>query len=253
MRQQDGGDKSGQVSFGYHQVPEAEKEEDVRRVFDSVARKYDLMNDLLSMGMHRLWKRAAVRAADVRPGGRVLDIASGTCDLAIRFGRLLGGRGELWVTDINRSMLSVGRRRLDAAGTSARLVQCDCEQLPFPDGSFDAVTVSFGLRNMTHKDRALAEMTRVTRPGGRVVVLEFSRCAKWLGPLYDLYSFGLMPRLGALIAGDADSYRYLAESIRVHPDQPTLAAMMREAGLGEVVWRNLTFGICALHVGTRPA
>lgn len=242
-----------QTSFGYRQVPEDEKAEDVRQVFDSVARRYDLMNDLLSLGLHRWWKHVCVKEAGIRSGDKVLDIASGTCDLAIRFGHIVGSSGEVWATDINRTMLSEGLRRLHATGTRAHVAQCDCEALPFADNTFDAAVVSFGLRNMTHKDRALREMTRVVRPGGRVLVLEFSRCRRWVKPFYDFYSFVFMPWLGAKIAGDRESYRYLAESIRMHPDQPTLAGMMREAGLEEVKWLDFTFGICALHGGIKPA
>ncbi len=238
--------------FGYRRIPEDEKAEDVRHVFDSVARRYDLMNDILSLGLHRYWKRVCVRKAGFHEGSRVLDIASGTCDLAIRFGRQAGATGEVWATDINNTMLSEGLRRLRTTGTRAHVAQCDCESLPFADDTFDAAVVSYGLRNMTHKDRALREMTRVVRPGGRVLVLEFSRCRRWLKPLYDFYSFCIMPWLGGRIAGDAESYRYLAESIRMHPDQPTLAGMMREAGLSQVRWYDLSFGICALHVGFKP-
>lgn len=240
------------TDFGYAEVEEDEKAEDVKHVFDSVARRYDLMNDLLSLGNHRLWKRAATAAAGLQAGSRVLDIASGTCDLAIRFGHIVGAGGEVWATDINRAMLSQGLERLHATGTRAHVAQCDCEALPFEDGRFDAAVVSFGLRNMTHKDVALREMTRVVRPGGRVVVLEFSHCRRWFKPLYDFYSFHVMPRLGSWIAGDGASYRYLAESIRMHPDQPTLAAMMRQAGLESVRWTDLTLGVCALHVGIKP-
>ena len=238
--------------FGFREVPESEKADDVRHVFDSVAKRYDLMNDLLSLGMHRAWKRAAVAATGLSEGDRVLDIASGTCDLAIRFGHVVGHDGEVWATDINQAMLKEGLRRLHGTCTHAHVAQCDCEQLPFADDTFDAAVVSFGLRNMTHKDRALAEMTRVVRPGGRVVVLEFSHCQKWLKPLYDFYSFRFMPWLGSMVAGDAESYRYLAESIRMHPDQKTLAGMMHDAGLEPVKWTDLTFGICALHVGVKP-
>ncbi len=238
--------------FGFKEVPESEKAQDVKQVFDSVAKRYDLMNDLLSMGMHRLWKRAAVKCTELKPGDKVLDIASGTCDLAIRFGHIVGPQGEVWATDINRAMLGEGLRRLHATQTSAHVAQCDCEALPFDDNTFDAAVVSFGLRNMTHKDQALREMTRVVRPGGRVVVLEFSHCQKWLKPFYDFYSFRFMPWLGSMVAGDAQSYRYLAESIRMHPDQQTLAAMMDQAGLKPVRWANLTFGICALHIGVKP-
>lgn len=243
--------KDPQTHFGFKEVPESEKEEDVRHVFDSVARRYDLMNDLLSLGLHRFWKSVCVREVGLTRGSRVLDIASGTCDLAIRFGRIVGEQGEVWATDINRSMLGEGLKRLHTTGTRAHVAQCDCEALPFADNYFDAAVVSFGLRNMTHKERALHEMTRVVRSGGRVVVLEFSRCQRWLKPMYDFYSFVFMPWLGSKVAGDADSYRYLAESIRMHPDQPTLAGMMREAGLDQVRWINLTFGICALHIGIK--
>lgn len=238
--------------FGFKEVPEEEKAEDVKQVFDSVARRYDLMNDLLSGGMHRLWKRTTVAATGLKKGDKVLDIASGTCDLAIRFGHIVGAEGEVWATDINRAMLSEGLRRLHATGTRAHVAQCDCEALPFADNTFDAAVVSFGLRNMTHKDVALREMTRVVRPGGRVVVLEFSHCQSWLKPFYDFYSFKFMPWLGSKVAGDAESYRYLAESIRMHPNQETLAGMMDAVGLKPVRWRNLTFGICALHVGIKP-
>lgn len=241
-----------QTHFGFKEVPENEKADDVRQVFDSVAKRYDLMNDLLSLGLHRAWKRAAVAATELKSGDKVLDIASGTCDLAIRFGHVVGAQGEVWATDINRAMLSEGLRRLHATGTQAHVAQCDCEALPFADNTFDAAVVSFGLRNMTHKDQALKEMTRVVKSGGRVVVLEFSHCSKWLKPLYDFYSFKFMPWLGSKVAGDAESYRYLAESIRMHPDQVTLAGMMHDVGLQPVRWTNLTFGICALHVGVKP-
>ena len=241
------------TSFGFKEVPESEKADDVKKVFDSVAKKYDLMNDLLSFGMHRLWKRNCVAASGVKRGDKVLDIASGTCDLAIAFARRTGDEGEVWATDINHAMLAEGLKRLQETGTKAHVAQCDCERLPFDDNTFDLACVSFGLRNMTHKDRALREMTRVVRPGGRVVVLEFSHCQRWLKPFYDFYSFKFMPWLGAKIAGDAESYRYLVESIRMHPNQEKLAGMMQQAGLDSVVWINLTFGICALHIGVKPA
>ncbi len=244
--------KDGMTHFGYSAVRESDKARNVEKVFDSVASKYDLMNDLLSFGMHRLWKRAAIAAAGLSEGGKVLDIASGTCDLAIAFAGKVGQTGEVWATDINRAMLSEGYKRLQKTGTKARVAVCDCEALPFEDNTFDAATVSFGLRNMTHKARALREMCRVVRPGGRVVVLEFSHCYKIVKPIYDLYSFVYMPWLGSKIAGDRESYRYLAESIRMHPDQATLAQMMREAGLTGVYWKNFTFGVCALHVGVKP-
>ena len=217
--------KDGMTHFGYSAVRESDKARNVEKVFDSVASKYDLMNDLLSFGMHRLWKRAAIAAAGLSEGGKVLDIASGTCDLAIAFAGKVGQTGEVWATDINRAMLSEGYKRLQKTGTKARVAVCDCEALPFEDNTFDAATVSFGLRNMTHKDRALREMCRVVRPGGRVVVLEFSHCYKIVKPIYDFYSFVYMPWLGSKIAGDRESYRYLAESIRMHPDQATLAQM----------------------------
>ena len=238
--------------FGLATVPEDEKAADVEKVFASVAKKYDLMNDVLSWGLHRLWKRRAIASAGLKKGDKVLDIASGTCDLAIAFAPIVGETGEVWATDINHAMLAEGRKRLLKTHTNAHTALCDCEELPFDDNTFDAATVSFGLRNMTHKDRALKEMCRVVKPGGRVVVLEFSHCAKWMKPFYDLYSFRIMPWLGSKIAGDADSYRYLAESIRMHPDQATLAGMMKEAGMEPVTWTNMLFGICALHVGVKP-
>jgi demethylmenaquinone methyltransferase/2-methoxy-6-polyprenyl-1,4-benzoquinol methylase len=252
MQEHDQAPKGATTHFGYRQVPEDEKALDVKKTFDSVAPKYDLMNDLLSMGMHRLWKRRAVALTEAGKGARVLDIASGTCDIAIALAKKVGPQGEVWATDINEAMLSEGVKRLKKSGLTVRTALCDCEKLPFDDNMFDAATVSFGLRNMTHKDRALSEMCRVVRPGGRVVVLEFSHCARFLKPFYDLYSFRLMPWLGAKIAGDADSYRYLAESIRMHPDQKTLAGMMEQAGMRPVKWINLTFGICAVHVGVKP-
>ena len=252
MQEEQNKPEGATTHFGYREVPEDEKAKDVKKTFDSVAPKYDLMNDLLSMGMHRLWKRCAVALTGASRGGKVLDIASGTCDIAIALAKKVGPAGEVWATDINEAMLTEGVKRLRKEGIKAKTALCDCEKLPFPDNSFDAATVSFGLRNMTHKDRALSEMCRVVRPGGRVVVLEFSHCAKILRPFYDLYSFRLMPWLGAKIAGDAESYRYLAESIRMHPDQKTLAGMMEQAGMSPVKWVNLTFGICAVHVGFKP-
>jgi demethylmenaquinone methyltransferase/2-methoxy-6-polyprenyl-1,4-benzoquinol methylase len=209
------------------------------------------MNDLMSGGLHRAWKAFTVGQAAVRPGMRVLDIAGGTGDLAREFARKAGATGEVWLTDINPAMLARGRDRMIDAGLQIPVTQCDAEQLPFPDRHFDLVTVAFGLRNMTHKDRALAEMFRVLRPGGRLLVLEFSRVWQPMERIYDLYSFQVLPRLGARIAGDAQSYRYLAESIRMHPDQSTLAAMLETAGLEQVRWFNLTGGIAALHEGVR--
>jgi demethylmenaquinone methyltransferase/2-methoxy-6-polyprenyl-1,4-benzoquinol methylase len=220
-------------------------------VFDSVARRYDLMNDVMSAGLHRVWKAFTVRQANVRPGMKVLDIAGGTGDLARAFADQVGATGRVWLTDINASMLAAGRDRLLDAGIMAPAVQCDAEALPFGDRIFDRVSVAFGLRNMTHKDVALAEMQRVLVPGGRLLVLEFSRIWQPLAPLYDAYSLNVLPWLGKRIADDADSYRYLAESIRVHPAQQELASMMERAGFEDVQLFNLAAGICALHVGTR--
>lgn len=237
--------------FGYESVDEAAKATRVAGVFHSVAARYDLMNDLMSAGLHRLWKAFTIGQAAVRPGMRVLDVAGGTADLARAFARRVGPEGQVWLTDINASMLAVGRDRMVDDGCLQPAVQCDAEALPFPDGYFDRVTVAFGLRNMTHKDRALAEMRRVLRPGGKLLVLEFSRIWRPLAPLYDAYSFNVLPWLGRRIAGDAESYRYLAESIRVHPSQQELAAMMERAGFERVEWFNLTVGVCALHVGVK--
>lgn len=237
--------------FGFKEVPEPEKARCVAGVFDSVAPKYDLMNDVMSLGLHRLWKAFTVRQARVRPGMRVLDIAGGTGDLALAFAREAGPGGEVWLTDINGAMLAEGRNRMLDAGLLLPVAQCDAEQLPFPDDRFDVVSAAFGLRNMTHKDRALGEMRRVLRPGGKLLVLEFSRIWRPLAPLYDAYSFNVLPWLGRRIAGDAASYRYLAESIRMHPSQQELAAMMERAGFERVEWFNLTAGVCALHVGVK--
>ncbi|MDL2058863.1 bifunctional demethylmenaquinone methyltransferase/2-methoxy-6-polyprenyl-1,4-benzoquinol methylase UbiE [Mesosutterella sp. AGMB02718] len=240
-----------QTDFGFAEVRESEKEGRVKEVFDSVAPKYDLMNDVLSFGMHRLWKKYAVMKAAAKPGMKVLDIASGTADLALQFAGKCTPGGEVWATDINREMLTIGAHRLAAHGSHCQVVLCDSEQLPFPDDYFDVVMVSFGLRNMTHKGRALEEMCRVTKPGGRTLVLEFSKCSRWFAPFYDFYSFKFMPWLGSKIAGDRDSYEYLVESIRRHPPQAELARMMSEAGFGRVTWKNLTFGVCALHTGEK--
>lgn len=238
-----------ETHFGFTKVEESEKARRVAQVFHSVARRYDLMNDLMSAGLHRLWKAFTIEQARVRPGERVLDIAGGTGDLAIAFAKRVGATGEVWLTDINNSMLTVGRDRMLDQGLVPWAVQCDAEKLPFPDGHFDVVTVAFGLRNMTHKEIALREMRRVLRPGGRLLVLEFSRVYKPLAPLYDLYSFKVLPLMGRLVARDEASYRYLAESIRVHPDQETLKHMMEEAGLERVEYFNLTGGVVALHKG----
>jgi demethylmenaquinone methyltransferase / 2-methoxy-6-polyprenyl-1,4-benzoquinol methylase len=237
--------------FGFEEVAEEEKATRVAGVFDSVASRYDLMNDVMSVGLHRVWKAFAVRQANVRAGMRVLDIAGGTGDLAKAFAQRAGTSGEVWLTDINGAMLAEGRDRMLDAGLTLPLAQCDAEKLPFPSAHFDLVSVAFGLRNMTHKDVALAEMARVLRPGGRLLVLEFSRIWQPLGPLYDAYSFNVLPWLGKKLAGDSDSYRYLAESIRMHPPQDELAQMMERAGFDQVQWFNLTAGVCALHVGTK--
>lgn len=235
--------------FGFTTVAEAEKAKKVADVFHSVANKYDVMNDLMSGGMHRIWKHFTLRTSGVRVGDRVLDIAGGTGDLARGWAKRTGKGGEVWLTDINRSMLTVGRDRLLDEGMVLPVALADAENLPFPDHYFDCVSVAFGLRNMTHKDKALAEMARVLKPGGRLLVLEFSKVWKPLAPLYDLYSFKALPLMGRLVAQDADSYRYLAESIRMHPDQETLRQMMLDAGFGKVDYHNLTGGVVALHKG----
>jgi demethylmenaquinone methyltransferase/2-methoxy-6-polyprenyl-1,4-benzoquinol methylase len=235
--------------FGFQRVAEDEKVKRVEQVFSSVAPRYDLMNDVLSGGLHRLWKAFTVRQAGLRPGMRVLDVAAGTGDLARAFVREVGPDGVVVLTDINALMLSAGRDRLIDRGHLVPAVRCDAERLPFRDRSFDVVSVGFGLRNMTHKEQALAQMRRVLRPGGRLLVLEFSKVWQPLAPLYDAYSMRVMPWLGERIAGDAASYRYLAESIRMHPSQQELARMMEQAGLERVQWFNFAAGICALHVG----
>ena len=237
--------------FGFQQVDEKDKARRVRGVFDSVASRYDVMNDLMSMGLHRAWKAYTVMVADARPGQQVLDIAGGTGDLSLAFARKVGPTGRVVHTDINETMLRTGRDRLVDAGVLLPTMVCDAEKLPFADASFDLVSVAFGLRNMTHKDLALREMCRVLRPGGKLLVLEFSRVARPLEKAYDWYSFKVLPRLGQLVAGDAESYRYLAESIRMHPDQATLKTMMQEAGFGHVDYHNLTGGVVALHVGIK--
>jgi demethylmenaquinone methyltransferase / 2-methoxy-6-polyprenyl-1,4-benzoquinol methylase len=242
---------SQDTDFGYRRVAEAEKSARVREVFDKVAERYDLMNDLMSLGLHRAWKAFAVAVARPRPGERVLDVAAGSGDLASAMAKRLGPQGEIWLTDINRAMLGRGRDRLADGGRLAPAVQCDAEKLPFPPRYFDCVTVAFGLRNMTRKEAALAEMARVLKPGGRLVVLEFSKVWKPLERAYDWYSFEVLPRLGRRVAGDADAYRYLAESIRMHPDQATLAGMMESAGLADVQVFNLAAGVVAVHRGLR--
>jgi len=240
-----------QTDFGYERVPEADKARRVGAVFDRVAERYDLMNDLMSLGLHRLWKASAISVARPRPGERILDVATGSADLAAALARRVMPGGEVWLTDINRRMLERGRDRVLDEGLLAPAVQCDGERLPFATGHFDCVTVAFGLRNMTHKDRALAEMTRVLKPGGRLVILEFSKVWKPLERAYDFYSFRVLPWLGRQVAGDAAAYRYLAESIRMHPDQASLAAMLESAGLSRVEVFNLAAGVVAVHRGYR--
>lgn len=237
--------------FGYETVAEAEKARRVAGVFDSVASRYDLMNDLMSGGLHRLWKAFAIAQSGVRAGSRVLDVAGGTGDLSLAFAKRVGASGQVCLTDINNAMLSRGRDRLLDKGYMVPAVQCDAEKIPFPDDSFDCVTVAFGLRNMTHKDGALAEMRRVLKPGGRLLVLEFSRIWKPLAPAYDFYSFNVIPRVGKWVTQDEESYRYLAESIRMHPGQEELRQMMVAAGLERVEYFNLALGVVALHRGIK--
>lgn len=237
--------------FGFQSVDERDKARKVRGVFDSVAPRYDLMNDLMSMGMHRAWKAYTVLVANVREGQQVLDIAGGTGDLALAFAARVGLTGKVVHTDINEAMLRTGRDRLLDAGVTLPTLVCDAEKLPFPDASFDLVSVAFGLRNMTRKEQALAEMNRVIRPGGKLLVLEFSKVPRPMRRAYDWYSFKVLPQLGRLVAGDADSYRYLAESIRVHPGQEELKVLMKQAGFGHVDYHNLTAGVVALHVGIK--
>jgi demethylmenaquinone methyltransferase/2-methoxy-6-polyprenyl-1,4-benzoquinol methylase len=237
------------TDFGYRKIAEADKAARVGEVFDAVAPRYDLMNDLMSGGLHRWWKRFAVEASGVRPGERVLDIAGGTGDLARLLARRVGASGEVVMTDINPAMLRLGRDRLLDAGVVAPVAQCNAESLPFGRDRFDCVSVAFGLRNMTRKDVALTEMLRVLKPGGRLLVLEFSKVWAPLAPLYDAYSFNVLPRLGKLVANDSGAYRYLAESIRVHPDQESLKGMMEHAGFERVEYFNLAAGVVALHRG----
>ena len=237
--------------FGFQTVDETQKASRVRGVFDSVASKYDVMNDLMSMGLHRAWKTYTVGVANLRKGQAVLDIAGGTGDLARAFARKVGAEGTVVHTDINEAMLRQGRDRLLDEGVVLPTLICDGEALPLPTARFDLVNVAFGLRNMTHKDKALAEMNRVLKPGGRLLVLEFSKVAKPLAKAYDWYSFNVLPRIGQLVAGDAESYRYLAESIRIHPGQAELKAMMKAAGFGHVDVHNLSAGVVALHVGIK--
>lgn len=235
--------------FGFDTVNEQDKAKKVASVFSSVASRYDVMNDLMSLGLHRLWKHFAVQLAGVRTGDRVLDVAGGTADLSLAFARQVGRQGQVWLTDINHAMLSRGRDRVIDQGHPLPVAQCDAEKLPFPSAYFDCVTVAFGLRNMTHKDIALAEMSRVLKPGGRLLVLEFSKVWQPLAPAYDFYSFKILPWLGQRVAQDADSYRYLAESIRMHPGQEELKSMLEGAGLSRVDYFNLSAGVVALHRG----
>lgn len=237
------------TDFGFKTVPEDEKVKRVAGVFTSVAMRYDVMNDLMSGGLHRWWKRFAAEMSGVKPGERVLDVAGGTADVAVLLARRVGAGGEVVLTDINAAMLAIGRDRLLDSGIVAPAVRCDAERLPFPGNHFDCVSVAFGLRNMTHKDVALKEMLRVLRPGGRLLVLEFSRVWKPLAPLYEAYSFKVLPFMGKLVVNDAESYRYLAESIRVHPDQEQLKGMIEDAGFERVDYYNLSAGIVALHRG----
>ena len=243
--------QSQKTHFGFEEVNETEKNRRVKDVFSSVASQYDLMNDLMSGGLHRVWKHIAVTLSGVREGSKVLDIAGGTGDLSKRYLKKIGEKGELWLTDINGEMLTVGRDRLIDDGFMPPLCQCDAESLPYPDNYFDCVTVAFGLRNMTHKGKALEEMHRVLKRGGRLIVLEFSKVWKPIEKLYDLYSFKLLPLMGRLVAKDEASYRYLAESIRMHPAQEELAQMMRAAGFERAEFFNLTAGVVAIHRGTK--
>ncbi len=241
----------GSTHFGFESVEERDKARRVRGVFDSVAPRYDLMNDLMSFGLHRAWKAYTMLVANLQPGQQVLDIAGGTGDLARAFARKVGPAGRVVHTDINEAMLRTGRDRLLDEGVVLPTLVCDAEKLPFADSRFDLVSVAFGLRNMTRKDMALAEMARVLKPGGKLLVLEFSQVAKPLAGAYDWYSFQVLPRLGQLVAGDSGSYRYLAESIRMHPGQEELKGMMKKAGFGHVDYHNLTGGVVALHVGIK--
>jgi demethylmenaquinone methyltransferase/2-methoxy-6-polyprenyl-1,4-benzoquinol methylase len=237
--------------FGFQKVPVKEKAQRVRSVFDSVVTDYDLMNDVMSLGIHRLWKRLAIGMANIRPGQQVLDLAGGTGDLVLLIAPRVGPQGRVVLSDINNAMIRTGRARLLDKGIAGNVeyLQADAERLPFPDSSFDCITMAFGLRNVTHKQAALDSMYRVLKPGGRLLILEFSRPAALLKPAYDFYSFSILPRLGQLIAGDAASYRYLAESIRMHPDQMTLVGMLESAGFEGCDFHNLTGGIVAIHRG----
>jgi len=240
---------SNDTDFGFERIPAGEKAKRVGAVFDRVAERYDVMNDLMSLGLHRVWKAFAIEVARPRRGERMLDVAAGSGDLARAIAKRVGPAGEVWLSDLNLKMLARGRDRLLDEGVLAPAVQCNAERLPFPDGRFDCVTVGFGLRNMTNKEAALAEMARTLKPGGRLVVLEFSKVWKPLEPAYDAYSFKVLPWLGERVARDAAAYRYLAESIRMHPDQQALAALMERAGLSRVEYFNLAAGVVAVHRG----
>ncbi len=239
--------------FGYQSVPLTDKARRVRGVFDSVASRYDVMNDLMSGGLHRLWKRQTIREAAIRRGQTVLDLAGGTGDLALAFSRQVGAAGQVVLADINASMLQEGRRRLIDAGVAGNLsiAQVDAEQLPFADSTFDCITIAFGLRNVTRKEKALESMLRVLKPGGKLMILEFSKPAEALQPAYDVYSFKVLPLIGKLVANDDTSYQYLAESIRMHPDQDTLLGMLQDAGFERCRYSNMAGGIVALHTGYR--
>ena len=248
--------KDQTTHFGYETVDVNDKQKKVADVFHSVASKYDVMNDLMSGGVHRIWKRLTIEQSGVRAGGTVLDIAGGTGDLTMRFSRLVGPTGKVVLADINDSMLKVGRDRLYDRGVTGNVefVQANAQSLPFPDNTFDVITIAFGLRNVTYKDQALASMARVLKPGGKLMVLEFSKPDNpVLTKLYDFYSFNILPQMGQLIAGDAESYKYLAESIRMHPDQETLLGMMQDAGLTDCKYHNLINGVSAIHIGFKPA
>lgn len=240
------------IDFGYTQIPKAEKEKRVAHVFDSVATKYDVMNDLMSFGIHRLWKKTTIEYSGVREGYKVLDLAGGTGDLTAKFSKIVGDDGLVVLADINDSMLKVGREKLENKGLFKNIeyVQADAQSLPFKDNTFDCITIAFGLRNVTDKQQALSSMHRVLKPGGRLLVLEFSKPQhKALSKAYDLYSFTMLPLMGKLVANDSDSYQYLAESIRMHPDQETLKSMMKTAGFRDVQFHNMMGGIVALHIG----
>ncbi|HAW44825.1 MAG TPA: bifunctional demethylmenaquinone methyltransferase/2-methoxy-6-polyprenyl-1,4-benzoquinol methylase UbiE [Sutterella sp.] len=240
------------TDFGFKDIPEDQKAQEVHAVFDSIAANYDRMNDILSFGLHRVWKKRCIESADLKPGMKVLDLASGTADLAMAEAERVGDSGEVYATDVNQAMLDIGAKRIEERKLPVKTMLCDAEAIGFEDNHFDVVTVSFGLRNMTHKDRVLSEMLRVLKPGGRALILEFSKVNAFVRPFYDIYSLRVMPLIGKWVAHDEESYRYLPESIRRHPSQEVLAEMMGKAGFTDVTWRNFTFGVCALHIGKKP-